>query len=329
MHSRRIVIASALLLCAVAGAYTAYWFHVADEVRKGLGAWADERRAAGWQVGWAELTMEGFPLCVTARLSRPELAAPGGGAWQADSLSAASSPFNLGRVRLSAAGRHRLSFGPWRTEFTAGDLRGDIGIESGHVRDAHFTAAAVASPDGPAADALALSVTPTAAGLSFAATATGLQLGQAPGGVLDARIALAEITGRVAGPLPAPPLTQAAARWSADGGTVEIERLILDWPPMALEADGTVALDPALQPLAAFSAKVRGYGQLMDNLARAGMVEPGAAEAAKMLLSLMAKPDSRGRSAVPVPVTVQDGRLWLGPARVAQFPPLAWPAPTN
>lgn len=316
-----------MLLATLAGAYTAYWFHAAGQVHKAVLAWADEKRAAGWQVRWTDLSMHGFPSRVAMRLREPALAAPGGAAWRAEALTAVSSPFDGDRVRIDAAGRHEIAAGFWHAEITAATLTVDLTLASGRLREAAIAASGLASPGGGTADSLTVSAIPTEAGLSFSATATGFRLDEPSWTVLDPLIARAEVAGRIAGPLAPGPLTEAVERWSAAGGTVEVERLMLDWPPITLEADGTMALDPQMQPLAAFSAKVRGYGQLMDNLARAGIVEPGAAEAAKMLLALMAKPDSHGRPAVPVPLTVQSGRLWLGPAPVAQFPPLIWPTP--
>lgn len=162
--------------------------------------------------------------------------------------------------------------------------------------------------------------TPT---LAFHLSAQGVELPPLPGLLMERRVTLAEIGGRVLGELPSL-RPSAIVAWSAAGGTVELDRVALDWAPLGLEGEGTVALDTRLQPLAALTARVSGWGSFMDRLARAGMVEQGPAAAAKMLMSLMSKPDTLGRPAVPVPVTLQDGLLYVGPARVLTVPPLPW-----
>ena len=47
---RFLLLSLAVLAGVAAVATTAYWFHVAGEVRKGLDAWVAGRRAAGWTV---------------------------------------------------------------------------------------------------------------------------------------------------------------------------------------------------------------------------------------------------------------------------------------
>jgi hypothetical protein len=126
------------------------------------------------------------------------------------------------------------------------------------------------------------------------------------------------------GDIPAAPPAEALGRWSADGGTVELDHVSLEWAPMAMEAQGTLALDPAGQPLASLATRMRGFAPLMDRLAQAGAVPVETAAAAKTVLMLMSKPDAKGRPSVPVPVSLQDGGLYLGPARVARVPPVNW-----
>lgn len=337
MPVRRILtIVLAAVLLSAAG-YAAYWFHVAGELRKGVEGWAAERRANGWRVEWRELATAGFPGRVTLHVAEPALARPDGLAWRTGALVASARPWDLTRIALTAPGRHLLSWAGHDSELKAATLDGTLDLDrGGRLREISLAGSGLvlaAAGMDIAADALSLTVLPLAVSAAshdtetvrFAAAAHGITLPDLPGLVLERRIALAEINGRVLGPIPAAPPAASILAWAEDGGTLEIDHLALDWAPMALEADGTLALDPRGQPLAALSARVRGFPELMDRLAAAGTLDPAAAAAAKMMLSLMAKPDRAGRPAVPVPVSVQDGGVWLGPARVAQLPPVAWP----
>lgn len=334
---RTFFVVAALMLTAALG-YTGYWFHVAGQLRKGLERWADERRGEGWRIGWADLSVGGYPGRVTARMTAPALTTKTGTHWDGETLSASANPFDLSRMHLSFPGRHRLALGGTDAVATATGAEGELDLDrSGELElgSAILSGLSVAiagqKPFTAAMVALVLDPLPVAqpghdtATIAFSVTAQDMTLPPLPGLVLDRNMAAAEISGHVKGRMEPGPLPLALAQWSIAGGTVDIDRLALDWAPMGMEADGTLAFDPDLQPLAALSARVRGFAPLMDRLAQAGAVDAGAASAAKLLLSMMAKPDQHGRPSIPVPVTLQDGTLYLGPAKVAQVPPIVWP----
>lgn len=335
----RRVLAIFVVALAVAGlGYTAYWFHVAGLLRKGLESWADHRRADGWTVEWSAMTTGGYPLHVRLELDSPHLANGRGLAWEADRLTGHADPFNWTRLRLAAPGRHQLDGPGGRLDLTMVSARAELNLDiNGVLQDTTVlvegltATGATVEPLTIAGLALVWDPLPATAAVNhatasvrFSATAHGILLPAFPGLPLDRHVTLAEITGRIMGTLPKGSLAESLPRWSADGGTVELDHVTLEWEPLALEADGTIALDPQGQPLAALAARMRGFGPLMDRLAETGTMEPSAANAAKMVLSLMAKPDSKGRPAVPVPISLQDGTLFLGPAQVTKVPPIRW-----
>lgn len=338
MPLRRILFALlALSALAVAG-YTTYWFHVQGEVRKGLDRWLADRRAAGWIAETGEVSVSGFPGRIRMSLPAPRLDKPGALAWRGPELTAEASPFDLTRVDLQAPGRHDFAWAGQQAWAEAGALTGLLDLDTaGRPEELRLALDRLSArlPKGeeisadhmsatvdplPAADGSA----PDAPSLAFTATLSGVILPPLPQLILDRKLASAELTGHLRGRLGS---TRPAdiLRWSAEGGTLELDRIALDWAPLALEGDGTIALDGRGQPVAALSSRIRGFNELMDRLARAGVVEPGAATAGRLVLSLLAKPDAQGRPAVPIPVTLQDGSLWLGPARVGRVPPLVWP----
>lgn len=338
MSLRRAVVALVALVLVAGAGYTAYWFHVADTLCKQIDAWAEARRAAGWQAEWSSLAVTGFPNRVTAHMGAPRLTSPAGLEWTTAAVTASASPLDITLITVTAPGSHILRWpGGGEAAVTAGAASAEIDLgPTGRLDDASLLLGDVmATARGETLSLASLAVgidpAPVPAGghedvsVAFSLSAQDIRLPALTGLVLDREVALVEASGRVMGAIPPGPPLEALAAWSADGGTVELDRVVIDWAPMALEADGTLALDAGMQPLVALSARVRGYGQLMDRLARARVVDPGAAAAAKMVLSLLAKPDSQGRPAIPLPVTVQDGALYLGPARVGTVPPLAWP----
>ncbi len=336
----RLLLLSLAVLAAVSAiAYGAYWFHVAGEVRKGLDSWMADRRAAGWTVEVGQVVVSGFPGPVRLLMERPQISTPAGASWQAERVTARAAPYDLSRVRVTLTGHHQIAFAGQSATMDAGAA--DLLLHfhrDGSLDDATLTAAGLNLTTPAWSEAVRVANiaatidpldvvnpghdTPT---VTVNAAAQGIKLPPLAGLVMERKVALVDLRARVLGPMPRLPPVEAVARWSADGGAVEVERLAVEWAPLTLEAEGTVAFDSRLQPLAAMTARVRGYGELLDRLSRAGMIAPGPAGAAKLLLGLMAKPEPRGRPSLPVPVTVQDGGLWFGPAKVMMLPTLEWP----
>lgn len=342
MAIRRVAVILAFTLVAGWAGYTAYWFHAEGRVRKGLDVWAEQRRAEGWTIGWSEVSTGGYPTRLRLSLQEPEVVTPSGLAWRAEHLIGEGEPFDWTRFRFQAAGQHRLSWNGEEVAVSASAASADVNIDrTGGLEDVTVLLAGVTTDSLGATtlpplsvDGLAFtwdplpvtgSVDHSVATVRFSATAHGIHLPALSNLPLDRDIAMAEITGRVLGRIPDVPPVRALALWSADGGTVEIEHVSLDWTPMGLEGSGTLALDPQGQPLAAMSSRIHGFGPLMDRLVQAGDVDAGAGQAAKLVLAMMAKPDSKGRPAVQAPVTIQGGVLSLGPAQVAHVPWIEWP----
>lgn len=337
----RILIAASLLVAALAASvYALYWFHVAGELRKGIDAFAQQRRTEGWIVELDDVRVDGFPGAVTARLGPLRLKNPAGLAWRTDGLAIRLHPLHPLDVTLDLAGQHLLS----APQLLGGDARAIVTAASaevalrltldGEVGSVALSAAGLAletaGRDPLTAETLSFTLdrlNPTIVShdqpsAAFTFAVAGLMLPEL-GGPLERRVRAVQIEGRVMGTPPVGgPVLAALAAWSRDGGTVELDRIAVDWPPLAIDGDGTVALDPALQPLVATTAHVRGWGEFMVRMVQAGMIEPGMAAAAQTVLTILARPDGQGRSTLTLPVTLQDGQVSGGQIRLMRLPPL-------
>lgn len=148
-----------------------------------------------------------------------------------------------------------------------------------------------------------------------------LDLHQQP--LLGDRLTRLIVEGYVLGGFPGADPRQAAATWRDAGGTIELERMVANWGPLALTADGTLALDGNLQPIGAFTATVRGYNETVDAVVDAGLMTPAQGTATKLWLNAKAEGDA-GDTKVKLPITIQDGFVTMGPVKLAQLPPIQW-----
>ena len=86
-----------------------------------------------------------------------------------------------------------------------------------------------------------------------------------------------------------------------------------------------MALDSALQPVAALTGTFTGYDETLEALAAAKLIKPGIARIGKFALGAMARPSSSGgRPEIEAPVTLQDSWLYVGPIKLLQLPTIRW-----
>ncbi len=132
---------------------------------------------------------------------------------------------------------------------------------------------------------------------------------------------------RVAGALP----LQGTARervdaWRRAGGYVDLEDLVLERPPVVARGQGRVALDGENRPIGALRLDIVGYREIITVLAQSGKVRQDQAEILLAALDFMAGPPVDGQRRLDVDLSMQHGRLTIGPFTVMRLAPL-WPPP--
>jgi len=101
---------------------------------------------------------------------------------------------------------------------------------------------------------------------------------------------------------------------------VEVSALALDWGVLGLRANGTFALDENLQPEGAMAADLRGMDATIERLLGAGVIDSRAAFAARLANRALTLTGGPAR----VPLTLQNQRLFVGPAPVLRIKPVNW-----
>jgi Uncharacterized protein conserved in bacteria (DUF2125) len=342
-RTRRVIwiVIVVLLLAALSGGYAWYRSYVAEQLSLALNDWILARTAEGYRIDADIAPESGNLTAVTQRVSDITVAAPGD-AWtlrlhNLDILVSPLSPLSVefqpdGRVefgytvagenylltnefRDGAAGfsydRESRITGAYLHEFGA-RLDGQISVDFDSLESRfHFDPAAPLLKDGKSIEFNVAIENATVT------NPTPLPLGSL--------IQHADLAAYVTGTLQPGRPSESLAAWRDAGGVLQIQRFVANWGPLAVTAEGTLTLDGQMQPLFAGTAMVRGYNETIDALAQAGMMELGQVTGAKIALAAMSKPsDAGGPPAAKLPITIQDGFLFVGPLKLAQMPRIVW-----
>jgi hypothetical protein len=129
--------------------------------------------------------------------------------------------------------------------------------------------------------------------------------------------------GTVQGPLALAPWPEALLRWRDAGGVLDIAVLEAEYGPLTLAGSGTLALDAAGQPVGAFATRTSGLFGAIDRLHAGGYMSQGEALVAKLALNLLAGTPDR-QAPLPLPLTLQDRVLSVGPVALMTLPEIDW-----
>lgn len=323
----------------VVGGYALYWQVVADDVGGAVLEWIAEARAAGYDVRHRDLRIGGFPWRIHAELAAPHLGhgdQSDGWIWEADALVLEMRPWRLEEPVVTSRGAHRVwlaQAGSWRlieatlTSAAAQLHFGPLGLERVVVRATDLVAAEPGRPGRIVLGRLRTEVQadwrssePTLAFITLIEDAT-LPPHLTP--ALGERLARARVDIEIDGGLAGGPLAEALRAWRDDGGLVELRGLTLDWGPLHLAAAGSFALDGLLRPIGAATVEIGGYDAALADLVANGLVRQEDAAAARITLGILAEQGSEGLAHVPL--SVQDGAVFLGAVAIARVFPLLAP----
>lgn len=341
-----IPVVSAIVIVAVLGGYTAWWFTLAGQVEDGVARWAAERRAEGWTVKHEPIARGGFPLSLDLAMPEPELARGSELAWKGTVLTASAKPWAIQDVTLGFPGAHKLTLpldgrarpldatletgrldlrydGRGRAEAGALDMKGLTARFSDNGEQ--VTAAAIrgvakrhagAAPQG---NTLAVS-------METDTRIENLRLPPRLAGLLGTDVALLALLANVVGPMPPAASAAAMAAWRDAGGYLEVKEFQLTYGRLQIQAAGNVRLDAQLQPVVQLDSKVRGADALVDALVQDRQLTFAEGLLGKAgLMALSRQDETGGPPYLRLAITVRDGnRIYLGPVRVGRLPTLQW-----
>jgi hypothetical protein len=337
-----VMIAFAALAFA-AIAWSIGWVLLSIQLRASIDGWMDYRRSVGDRLTHGDRVLDGFPLTIrftyvdviwgrtdgqrelmtatdtlviSARPWEPftlHLGSPGPvtGAWQAPSLT-------VGLTASDAAGAIR--FAPGELDHLTLDLRHAVAIDRQRQVIARADRLQVEADPTPARqDGGDIPAT-----LQFFVSADALE----PTDILTPNLpfegpADGRIRASVRGPLPISLDPPSLALWRDAGGVIDVEHLGLNWRPLDLTADGTFTLDGMMRPEGAASAEMRGLPAMIDRAVDRGLLAEDVAALLRLATAAFSRTGSDGGSpSVQAPLTLQDGRLAVGPFKILKIPSL-------
>lgn len=341
---RKLWIISAGVFLLLAAGYAVYWYQVAQVFEQNLAAWPEQWRSQGYQVTMDRSAVHGFPWRLRSSIDRFELRSPPeSGAWSLSRIHGTTyvtaepwNPLGFG-VELDRRQSWLLSDGLRRDQLSLlsheAYARVDLAL-NGQVRRIGFSSLRVwLKPHNslrlPVREVQARLVIEVAsapdarADASFLVRLNDVTIDPSPSPALGNLIKRIELQGYITGQYPGTLSSHALAQWRDGGGVVEVSELLVNWGPLAVTADTTITLDQDLQPLMAGTAIVRGHDQAIDALVVGGLMNQAQATTTKIALAAMADTDEGGAK-VRLPITIQDGFLYLGPLKVAAVPRIDW-----
>lgn len=340
---KRMVVLAPLGLVLMMALYVGFWLLTARTASGGLAGWIADRRAEGFTITHQGIDTGGFPLQVTVRIARPAVTAPADlmpWSWQGPDLVARVNPFAASHVTLEAAGTHRLTLPlgpggrPAPMTATADRLTSQMvfgeGADITKARILLDGLSLVGPPVGPLevrhleADMLDGplygSAPPDSVFWSLILSADGVSPPPAYRLGLSPEMERLSLSLRRFGALPGGALEPALGAWQEEGGKVTIDALSLRWPPLALDARGSLELDKNLQPQGSVTAQTTGVFYVIEGLARSGWARSADASMARMMLSGSVKNGGE----IAVPISVRDRVLYAGPSRLLGLPTINW-----
>lgn len=329
-------------IAIAAAGYTGYWFVAAGTIGERLGSWAEEQRALGVIVETGEPEVSGFPLRFDVVLTDPMIDDPAAGwGWRSHAITARIRPWNFSDITIFIDGQNDLRIFngvAWRdigwtiesgqAQLTLDDERriSDIALTFEDVTVSGLWTMGPAHVERLRARSLANRSDTSDQALDTVNAAFDMEnivLPEGLGEALGSHITYLTFDADLRGPLPDDTDMASIAAWRDAGGTLELNSLRLRWGPLGLESNGTIALDSEMRPMGALTARIIGYGDVIDALIESDLIPIGDAFLAKVAFNMLAnEPPDGGPRVLEVPITAEDGGVFVGPVAIATVPPI-------
>ncbi len=327
-----------IFAAAFAALYAAYWVLGAQAARMALPAWAEERRAEGWQVEWQDLRLRGFPSRFDTTLEAPAFADPGTGwAWQAPFLQVFALSYRPGHVIVVWPETQRLDTVDGSYAVATEDMRAslvvrpttELPIQRGTVV---IEGLRIEAPEGPVAARrvqLSLRETPEASAphtYDLALLAEGLAPGEAVTDQLGPEAtalprALERVSGDATVTFDAPWDRDALEERRPQPRQVTLRDARAVWGALELRLAGELDIDEAGRPTGEIAVQARNWREMVAMAETAGVLAPAIRPLVEGALASFARFDGSDET-LDSTITISRGRAMLGFFPLGEIGPL-------
>lgn len=325
-----------LLLLLIAAALPAGWYGAAALLGHSFDSWVENRRDNGFAIRHGEPELAGFPFGLDVSIAEPSIESPKGWRWAGPVLSGRSQVWEPLSIAVESPGRHDVTWGgpeaPLNLQLDATTAAGEIELSLDGKLEKADAALTKVRAEGPLPGAVQIETldlayrtpangSPEPGDLLLTASEVELPAGIDP--PLGPKIQRLAVEGAVTGPLPDNASRQSLALWRDAGGFLDVQRFEILWGPLAMEAEGRLALDEELRPIGTLNASLRNGSAVIDILVEKRMIAERAAGALKLAIFALSKDaGDGGPPLVELPVNLREGLLYLGPVALFRLRPI-------
>ena len=324
-RSTRWGIGFGILLVTAAVAHTVTWFVVTRQIEAGIAPFVAAASAQGWHLEGAAPERAGWPWAASARIPSVVATRAFGTStlrWRAESVLLTVSPLDPGQLAIAAEGNQTIEAGGRSTPLHAAEATMHVPLDGNGpiaILVQHLSAGTETS--GFVIGKLTGRITPTTLLLKASGANTVPPL--PPPFAAPAAITLRLLTEKPFPPLQTP--AASAAAWRDAGGTLAIPDLVLLWGPLTASGSGAIRLDADLQPEGEANLHILGAASVLDAAAKAGLLRPNPAAAARAVLGLLSLAAAGGP--ISLPVTLRDSTLTAAQFPLVRLQKLVWTQP--
>lgn len=342
------VLNSLAILIGLTLIYSALWFVIGLQMKNSISNWVTEQSAQGWKAEYKKIDMAGFPWQWRFKVKKPILSRASGEIqfyWAGPYIQLEIRPWDIKNIKFQTDGEHKLTYtepkiiSPITLDMEVG--QGELKLnKNGKLTHFSFamenTFAKNTSAEHYRVKRLdwRLSLNKPVASkekphqvstFDLKAELLGLTLPNSFKSGLGPTINRITLSANFRGNARGNTLKQAFSSWASSGGSFDLENFEIHWSKIFAKANGTFALDSALQPIAVLSGTITGYNLALKSMVDAGLIKPNLAMVARFALRGMSNFfGSRKGDKITLSLAIQDGYLHLGPVKLIKLPKIIW-----
>ncbi|MDX1921679.1 MAG: DUF2125 domain-containing protein [Alphaproteobacteria bacterium] len=290
------------ILVALLIAYIFYWFDVKANVVAQYNTWQKEQTAAGATIS-PDISVGGFPFAVTLRSDNFKYERADAFRINIPDLKLSVNPLTPFRITATSESPAKFYFFKANYTFTTKSLMVSVARPLFKARGKNDN------------------------GLFVQVRLTSLGLDESHKVALGNLVQELSFKAKVKGVSPMWDDKKSVEAWRDSEGSIDLDRVFLNWGSLLVNAKGNLVLDKDNQPNATLSSTISGYEQAIDVLRDQNQVQPIVASVIKAALKLLEDPKTPPGEVktIRVPVTIKDSKLSIAGVDITSWDP--YPVP--